>query len=86
MTASPRKQNEWEEQSCDSQSGTDQAATSLSPRQHSVPNHTFPVFKQQKPTKKKNPKHMQTMEKASEGEENSRAKSYPAENKALKNC
>lgn len=29
---------------------------------------------------------MQTMEKASEGEENSRAKSYPAENKALKNC
>lgn len=66
---------------------TDQAATSVSPRQHSVPNHTFPVFMQQKPTKgKKKHQAQQTMEKASEGEDNSRARFYLAVTKALKNC
>lgn len=67
---------------------TDQAA-SLSPTQPSLPNHISCVYATKNPLrgkKKTKYKHRQRMKKASEGEDNSRAKSYLAETKALQNC
>lgn len=85
MTASPRKQNRWEEQSYDRQSGTDQAATSLSRTVQQARPCVSCVYATKTHYGTKNLTQADNgVKTASEGEETSKGRSYLAETKTLR--